>query len=59
MHSRAFRGGGSSACDIVLVHDYSRIDVGRVWEVVQQDIPDLIRKTEPLAPPPEPGVQAP
>ena len=36
-----------------LVHDYSRIDVDRVWEVVQQDMPDLIRKVEPLVPPPD------
>ena len=42
-----------------LVHDYSRIDVDRVWEVVQQDIPDLIQKIEPLVPPPEPDGQSP
>lgn len=38
-----------------LVHEYFRIDVDRVWDVIQEDLPHLIRKIGPLVPPPEPG----
>ena len=34
-----------------LVHDYVNIDLVRVWEVVQKDIPDLIPLLVPLVPP--------
>ena len=34
-----------------LVHDYSRINVAKVWETAQDDIPLLIRWIEPLVPP--------
>jgi uncharacterized protein with HEPN domain len=34
-----------------LVHDYSRIDVTKVWETARDDIPPLIRWIEPLVPP--------
>ena len=36
-----------------LVHDYSRIDVGIVWDIVSNDLPSLIAAVEPLVPPPE------
>jgi uncharacterized protein with HEPN domain len=36
-----------------LVHDYVNIDLIRVWEVVQRDIPELIPMIEPLVPPDE------
>ena len=26
----------------ILVHDYNRIDIERVWDVVQNDLPDLM-----------------
>jgi uncharacterized protein with HEPN domain len=26
----------------ILVHDYSRIDIERIWDVVQNDLPDLM-----------------
>jgi uncharacterized protein with HEPN domain len=34
-----------------LVHDYVNIDLARVWEVVQRDIPELIALITPLVPP--------
>ncbi len=37
-----------------LVHAYFEVDVERVWETVQRDIPQLISLIEPLAPDPEP-----
>jgi len=36
-----------------LVHDYFEIDLDRVWETVQVDLPPLIAKLEPLIPPEE------
>ena len=36
-----------------LVHDYFRVDLQRVWETVQEDIPRLIEHLEPLVPPRE------
>jgi uncharacterized protein with HEPN domain len=34
-----------------LVHDYSNIDLDIVWDVVQHDVPALVRAIEPLIPP--------
>jgi len=34
-----------------LVHEYFRIIPERVWDVAEQDIPELIRLIEPLVPP--------
>ena len=34
-----------------LVHAYFEINLRRVWEVVQNDVPDLIALLEPLVPP--------
>ena len=31
-----------------LVHAYFDVDLDRVWDAVQQDLPDLVRKLEPL-----------
>ena len=36
-----------------LVHEYFNIIPERVWEVVKQNIPDLIKQIEPLVPPDE------
>jgi uncharacterized protein with HEPN domain len=36
-----------------LIHEYSRIDLPRVWDTIQSDIPRLITLIEPLVPPPE------
>jgi uncharacterized protein with HEPN domain len=36
-----------------LVHDYPRIELPKVWGVVQNYVPDLIAKLEPLVPPDE------
>jgi uncharacterized protein with HEPN domain len=33
-----------------LVHEYFRIDLERVWETAQRDIPELLRQVEPLVP---------
>jgi len=34
-----------------LIHDYTRIDFGKVWLTVQRDIPRIIQLLEPLIPP--------
>lgn len=34
-----------------LIHEYFRIDVSILWEVVQRDIPELVTLVEPLVPP--------
>lgn len=36
-----------------LIHEYSRINLKRVWDTIQNDIPHLITLIEPLVPPPE------
>lgn len=38
-----------------LIHEYSRINLKRVWDTIQNDIPRLITLIEPLVPPPEEG----
>jgi uncharacterized protein with HEPN domain len=38
----------------IAVHDYARVDSVRVWRIVRDDLPDLIRLVEPLVPPTEP-----
>jgi len=38
-----------------LVHRYFRIDLPRVWDVIQNHVPPLIALLEPLVPPEEPG----
>src|SRR6266496_3904224 len=35
-----------------LVHDYTRIDLSKVWEIVQTNLAPLIAALEPLVPPP-------
>ena len=34
-----------------LIHEYFQIDLDKVWDTVQKDIPSLIRLIEPLVPP--------
>lgn len=34
-----------------MVHEYFRVIPAKVWEVVEQEIPSLIRRLEPLVPP--------
>ncbi|MCG2794630.1 MAG: DUF86 domain-containing protein [Actinomycetia bacterium] len=34
-----------------LIHEYFRIDLQEVWDTVQNGIPDLIARVEPLVPP--------
>ena len=41
-----------------LVHNYLHIDLSRVWQVIERDIPALIPLVEPLVPPDEPSVPA-
>ena len=36
-----------------LIHEYSRINLKRIWDTIQNDIPRLIALIEPLVPPPE------
>jgi uncharacterized protein with HEPN domain len=33
-----------------LIHEYFRIDLRRVWDTVQRDLPKLITLIEPLVP---------
>jgi uncharacterized protein with HEPN domain len=52
------RGHGVPWRDIIgmrhrLVHDYGRVDLGVLWEVIESDIPLLIAVIAPLLPPPE------
>jgi uncharacterized protein with HEPN domain len=35
-----------------LVHDYTRIDLALVWEIMQKHVEPLIAALEPLVPPP-------
>jgi len=37
-----------------IVHNYFRLDLVRMWEIVQNDVPALIEMIEPLVPPEEP-----
>lgn len=37
-----------------IVHDYFRLDLVRIWEIVQHDVPALIELLESLVPPEEP-----
>lgn len=32
----------------VVVHDYADLSLGRLWEVVQRDLPVLVRNLQPL-----------
>lgn len=35
----------------LLVHEYFRINLRRIWEIAEKEIPPLIEKIEPLVPP--------
>jgi uncharacterized protein with HEPN domain len=35
----------------ILVHQYFRVDKMRVWQILQQDVPAMIKYIEPLVPP--------
>jgi len=37
-----------------IVHDYFHLDLIRIWEILQHDVPALIELIEPLVPPQEP-----
>jgi uncharacterized protein with HEPN domain len=37
-----------------IAHDYFHLDLLRIWEIVQHDVPALIERIEPLVPPEEP-----
>ena len=37
-----------------LIHEYDRVDLVAVWDVIQQDIPPLIAQIRPLVPPDDP-----
>lgn len=38
-----------------LIHDYFRLDLRKVWDTVQRDVPSLITKIAPLVPPDKPS----
>ena len=35
----------------ILAHEYFQVNLQRIWQIAQADIPDLIRQLEPLVPP--------
>jgi uncharacterized protein with HEPN domain len=37
-----------------IAHDYFHLDLVRIWQIVQEEVPVLIRLLEPLVPPEEP-----
>lgn len=37
----------------VLVHDYFHVDLKKVWDIVQQDLPTLVRILRAMVPPEE------
>lgn len=37
-----------------IAHDYFHLDLSRVWQIVQEEIPLLIKMLEPIVPPEEP-----
>ena len=37
----------------VMIHDYDDIDLGVVWETVQNDLSPLVKQLEEVVPPPE------
>ncbi|MCX5971922.1 MAG: DUF86 domain-containing protein [Coprothermobacterota bacterium] len=37
----------------LMIHDYDDVDLQVVWRTVQQDLPALIARLEPLLPPEE------
>ncbi len=39
----------------VLVHQYSRLKIDRIWEIATQEIPPIIAVIEPLVPPEDPS----
>lgn len=39
----------------ILVHDYARVDLRNIWEIVTQSIPPLITTLELLVPPDSPS----
>jgi uncharacterized protein with HEPN domain len=36
-----------------LIHDYINVNLEKVWDAVQNDVPKLIARVEPLVPPPD------
>ena len=42
-----------------LVHGYFEVDVAKVWDTVQRDLPPLIAAIEPLVPPESPDEEKP
>lgn len=38
-----------------LIHEYFKVDVRKVWDTVQSDIPQLIAALEPVVPPDDAG----
>ena len=40
-----------------IVHEYDDVDLDKVWQIVQTDLPKMIAMLEPLAPEPPDGEQ--
>ena len=36
----------------VIAHEYFRVDLAKIWDIIQNDLPRLIELIEPLVPPP-------
>ncbi len=47
MHSRARAGRGGAIVNVV-VHGYLGVSLTQIWDIVEQDLPDLKRKIEAI-----------
>jgi uncharacterized protein with HEPN domain len=36
-----------------IIHEYSRVNWGTIWDTVKNDLPTLVRSLDPLIPPDE------
>ena len=37
-----------------IVHEYFRLDLNIIWQIVESELPQLLARIEPLVPPPPP-----
>lgn len=37
----------------ILIHEYFRVDLNRIWKILQENLPALVKRLEAIVPPPE------
>jgi uncharacterized protein with HEPN domain len=37
----------------ILIHEYFRVDLSRIWKILQENIPALVKRLESIVPPPD------